>query len=431
METNGTPAGATPAAVAGAENEVVTAERVAAESGDFGTFKDAASERRQGKPRPDVSRPRKADAATTEKPVAAGGAAGRQPVAGRDGQPAAGPSDKDREADERLTARIKEAVDTSTAELRRKNQELEERLAASTRTGSKPEERTGATPPAAGERKGPLTKAEIAAYQAMPGAPKLDDKDPKTGEYLYESAEQHRLALGEFIRETRENERRADEGRRRQHAEAETREINRVKTFRERIQTHKDAHPERLVDNGQGGKMLKLSPEVGGLYGWSTLAAVNQDRKAKGLAELPATVDHAIAEELYDSEIPGPVGEYLSAHPEELATLRTATNPAQLTRMFGALEERVRKAGAPAAAAGAAPAADSTKTKPAADVRREAEEAVARSVSSTKPLSGNVGRGGGTESDPEAKAVESGDIAGFMAIQRQRRVEQLESKGRR
>jgi hypothetical protein len=217
------------------------------------------------------------------------------------------------------------------------------------------------------------------------------------------------------------------------------REAARVSTFSDRIEAFKRENADLLVDNGKGGKAVPLSPEVAGLHGYAQLHTINQQREARGLPPLPASVDHAIAEELYDSEIPMHVARHLSEHPEELATLRGATSTAQLTRMFGGLEQRVR-AGMPAAgsaggaaAAGAAAAAGNPSKQPtAAELRREAEAAVDRSVSSTKPLNGTLGRAGASDSDPEEAAIAKNDFAGFQEIQRARRLETLQGRqGRR
>jgi hypothetical protein len=431
---------------AGAETEVVTAEHAAAEAGDFSMFQQSAQERRQGKPRENVARPKAAkvegDAGRQAKAGTDAGAAGRPAaaVAGKGGAAATGPTDKDREADERLTTRVREAVDTATAESTRRIRELEEQLAAQRRPTSTEKAGasggTGSTTPT--ERKGPLTKAEIAAFQAMPGAPKLEDKGAD-GAYLYDTPAEHAVALSEFIRETREAERTTASRRSADVVERVKREAARVSTFSDRIEAFKRENADLLVDNGKGGKAVPLSPEVAGLHGYAQLHTINQQREARGLPPLPASVDHAIAEELYDSEIPMHVARHLSEHPEELATLRGATSTAQLTRMFGGLEQRVR-AGMPAAgsaggaaAAGAAAAAGNPSKQPtAAELRREAEAAVDRSVSSTKPLNGTLGRAGASDSDPEEAAIAKNDFAGFQEIQRARRLETLQGRqGRR
>lgn len=413
----------TTGAPAGATTETVSAERVAAETGSFSAFQDAAKGRREGKAPAPVTREKPAESA---KPA----------VAGKDGQAAKGPSDKDREADERLTARIREAVDTSTAAHVRKIADLEREL------GTLKGRAAAGTPAADGGRKeeapkrAALSGADIKKYEALPDAPKLDDKDA-AGNFLYDTPSQHAVAMANFVRDKREEERAAEDRASATHVERVQREATRVKTFADRIEAFKGAHGDQLVDNGKGQKVaLPLTKEVAGLHGYAKLAQLNAERKAAGQAEMPATVDHAIAEEIYDSEIPGHVAIYLSQHPEELGALRKATTPQQLSKAFGRLEERVIKADSTAAAvftsagttaaSATKPAASPDNKQTTAEAKREAQAAVDRSVSSAKPLNGNLGAAGaGGGGDLEEQAIKAGDFGTFAELQRQRREDEL------
>lgn len=407
--------------------ETVTAERAAVESGDTGAFLEASRARRAGKEPASVERPKATEAAEV---TARGGAQGRAAVVpGKDGAAAKGPKPGDREADERLTTRVREAVDTSTAELRKQNRELAEELAAiRVRTTSTAEKAGAGAGEKVVERKA-LTSAEIREYQTRPGAPKLDDKDG-AGAFLYETSGDHAIAMADFIRETRAEERRETSQRSGEQVERVKRDAARVTVFKERVNAFKTAHPDKLIDNGNGGKAIQLSPEVGGLHGFATLLEINKERQGKGLAPLPATVDHAIAEEMYDSEIPMEVGVYLSEHPEELEKLRTAQTTAQLTRAFGALEERVRKASPTKSTTEAAATVAASKRTDTTEARREAEQAVDRSVSSARPLVGdNLGRAGAAGADPVKTAIALDDFGMFQESERQRRIELLASRG--
>lgn len=407
VETAGTSTGTT---------ETVSAEHVAADAGDVGAFLQHSRDRRAGKPPAAVERAKAAPAAEGAAAVTTRAAV----VPGKDGAVAPGPSAKDREADERLTTRIREAVDTSTADLRRQNRELEEQLGAIRRGTTSTTEKAGTGAGEAAARK------TVKDYQAMSGAPKLDDKDA-TGAYLYETSGEHAVALAEFVREQREDEKAQTSRKSTEGVERLRHDAARVTTFAGRIEAYKTANPDLLVDNGKGEKTaVPLSPDLAAMHGYAQLATINADRQSKGLAPIPATVDHAIAEELYDSEIPMECAVYLSTHPAELATLRQAQTPAQLTRAVGALEERVRKA-LPAAANGTAATtvAAVPSRKDAATSRREAEEAVDRSVSSTRPLKENLGRGGGADADPEETAVATNNFGLFQETQRARRLEKL------
>lgn len=418
-ETTGAASPGTPS------TETVSAERAAADRGDVSAFLQASRDRRTGKPAANVERP-KADGQQTRGSDTNADATGRPVVAGREGTPAKGPTDRDREADERLTTRIRDAVDTATADSRRQIRELEERLAATTRATSTTDTRgTGAATTGESPRKA-LTSADIKRYQAMPDAPKLDDKDT-AGNFLYETAQEHSVALADFIGEARATER-ADAQRTTGDRVARVRkEAERVTTFAGRIEAFKQAHADRLVDNGKGQKIaLPLAPAIGGLYGFAKLAEINAQRQQSGQPPIAATIDHAIAEEIYDSDLPGDVLLFLSDHPEELAALRQCQTPAQLTRVFGRLEQKALGGSTTtASAAGKAPGAGASDTDTTAEARRKAADAVDRSVSSAKPLQGNLGRAGNASTDPEESAVKAQDFGAFQQVQRARRVEKF------
>lgn len=374
-----TPIDATPAgAGAGTETpatETVTATVAAADAGDFSAFQDAEKAARAGTPAPKVERP---------KLVAKDG----KPVTGRDGQPAKGPKPGDVAADERLATRVREAVDQSTADLRK---QLDDVRAENLRL--RPVEKKE---PAA-EVKAPTAAAEFKRIAALPGAPKAED---------FETTTEHAAALGAFVIQTQGEERAAAERDVDAQHGREKASIERVQTFHGRINAYKAT---------EAGKdfAAKLTPEVKELHGWSRLQADNMARVARGEPPLPGTINHAIAEELYDSEAPAQMAVYLSEHPDDLAALRACPNPPALTKLFSRLEAKVLEETAPAVAA----VVDDTKTN-AADLRARADAAIERSVSKTKPPAPEVGRAG-SKVDPIKHALETGDVGVFLELDRQ------------
>jgi hypothetical protein len=377
--TTATPTGAT--ATPDVPTEIVAATTVAAEKGDVSTFLDADRAARTGKPFEKVQRPK-------AEPAKAGPV-----VTGKGGEPAKGPSAADRDADARMTARIREAVDTSTADLRRQNQELLDRLNRTPAPGAGTKDDAPA---------GAASKAEVQRYLAMPDAPKLDD--------FAGNATEHAAALSVFINDKRHAER-VDADR--QHAtgiERAKQDIERVRTFHGRITAYKETDPEFAA---------KLTPEVKAIHGFARLQQINAERSARGEATLPASVDHAIGEEIYDCDAPAQVAVFLSQHPEELATLRACTTPQQLTRAFTRLETKVT-----GSTGAAAPAAASTldKSPTPAELRARAEAVVDRSVSHAPPPAPSLGKAG-TGVDPLKKAIDTGDIGAFLELDRQSRAE--------
>lgn len=352
----------------------MTATVAAAEAGDFSAFQEADKAARAGTPAPKVERP---------KLVAKDG----KPVTGKDGQPAKGPKPGDLAADERITARVREAVDTTTAELRR---QLDEVKAENLRL--RPVEKK--EPPA--EVKAPTAADEFKRIAALPGAPKAED---------FETTTEHAAALGAFVIQTQGEERAAAERDVDAQHGREKASIERVKTFHGRINAYKET---------EAGKdfAAKLTPEVRELHGWSRLQADNMARVARGEPPKPATADHAIAEELYDSEAPAQMAVYLSEHADDLAALRACPNPPALIKLFSRLEAKVLEDATPAAAV-----VDDTKTN-AADLRARADAAIERSVSKTKPPAPEVGRAG-SKVDPIKHALETGDVGMFLELDRQ------------
>lgn len=106
-------------------------------------------------------------------------------------------------------------------------------------------------------------------------------------------------------------------------------QTERTTKFHERLATARAADPEFAK---------KLSPEV---YGLKPYAAEPDGT--------PFTVDHAIAEEIIDSDVPDGLMLHLSANPADLAKLRAASSPKQLNRILGRLEAKLE---APASAQG-------------------------------------------------------------------------------
>ena len=377
---------ATPETSAGtAETETVSATRAAADAGNIGAFLEADRASRTGKPSAAVTRPKAAPAAG-EKAAAA--------VPGKGGKPATGPSAADRDADARLTTRIREAVETSTSQLKADNEALKRRLDEATRA---PRTETAPTTPEASKG-----TPEYKRYLAMPDAPKVED---------YESIIDHNAAMAIFIADTRHNERVAAERSGQAHFERAKQDIARVETFHGRINEHKKTDPEFAA---------KLSPEVKAMHGFGRLQQANAERQARGEPLIPASVDHAIAEELYDSEIPAQMAVHLSEHPEDLAALRKSPNPNALLKAFGRLEDRVRAGGKTAEETGTGGDGAGTNHQPstAAALREQAAAVVERSVSSAAPPAPALGKPG-TSVDPMRKAIETGDIGMFLELDRQ------------
>lgn len=418
----GTPAGAT------ATTETVSPTRVAAETGDVGGFLQAERDARLGKPHEAVTRekPAGSEPAAKEKPVSKWAKPAEAPAETPAERAAKGPSQADRDADDRLRRITGEAVETATAELKRQNRELAERLAKlapADKADAEKKAEAKAVPV------GRLTKAEIAKYQSLPDAPKLDDKDAN-GEYLYDTPGEHNLALGEFIREKRGEETAARSARSASLVQRGEQEAARHKSFGERVEKFKAENADLLVDRvvrGADGtertvKAVPLSDEVQRLHGWAMLAHINAERGQRGEAPIPASVDHAIAEQLYDAEEPAVVAVYLSQNPDELKFLRSAASEGDLAVRFGRIAERAAsKFGKPADKAnGGGEGADKTKTAGAA--RQAAEKAVDRSVSSVTPPATVLGKGHASV-DPIEQAVKSGDVGLFLELEKQARIE--------
>lgn len=383
---------------AGAATETVSATRAAADAGDLSTFLEADRQSKAGKPPAPVTRP-KTDPAKEPKRGEPGRPNAPAPVAGKDGTPAAGPSAADAAADERLRTRIQDAVTTATAESTRRIAELEARLAENTRQPAPAKAEVPAGEPA-------KNTPEYKRYLAMPDAPKAED---------FESVLEHSAAVALFINR-KVGEENAEATRNGANAYEKTKQaVERVKSFHGRINTFKEANAALLVDNGQGVKVLPLSPEVKALHGYARLQEMNAERQKAGQPPLPATVDHAIAEEVYDSDIPGEVGMYLSQHPEELGALRQCKTPAALIKAFGRVEDKAR-----AQFTATAGSAEATTEKPptAAELKERAAAAVDRSVSAAKPPAPSVGKAGAAV-DPLKKAVDTGDVGMFLELDRQ------------
>lgn len=372
---NGAPAGAA-AGTETAGTETVTATIAAADAGDVSSFLDADRAARQGKPLAPVERP---------KIVAKDG----KPVTGRNGEPAKGPKPADAAADERLTARVREAVDTATADARREIAELKARIPAAKVEAPKVETKTAAA----------AAVEDFKRIAALPDAPKAED---------FETTTEHAAALSSFVNETRSAERAAATRDTEAQVGRERASIERVKTFHGRINDYKatDAGKEFAA---------KLTPEVRALHGYARLQSDNMARTTRGESPLPATVDHAIAEELYDSEAPGQMAVYLSEHPDDLAALRACPNPPAVIKLFTRLESKALGTTAPASAGTEEPQTD-------AAVRASADAAIDRSVTKAKPPAPKVGKAGSSV-DPLAKALEDGDVGMFLELDRQARAE--------
>lgn len=368
-EVDATPAGA--AADSAPVTETVSPQVVAAEAGDFSAFQEADQAKREGKAPAKIERPKIA-------------ARDGKVVTGKDGQPAKGPTAKDSDADARLSQRVKDGIDTATADLRR---QLDDLRAENTRLRpvEKKDEPAKATE---AERQ----SAEFKRIAALPNAPKAEQYDTTT---------EHAAALSAFVVKTQGDERAAhDRDVDQQHAR-ETASIERVKTFHGKINEFKAT---------EAGKdfSAKLSDDVKGLHGYGRLQHDNAARVARGEQPKDATVDHAIGELLYDADAPAQVGLYLSEHPEELVALRACTDPPKLTKAFARLEDKAKAAYV---------SEEATETQPAADLAHAAEAAVDRSVTKAKPPAPQVGKAGSGK-DPWKHALETGDVGMFLELDR-------------
>jgi hypothetical protein len=383
-------------APAGAGTETVSATRAAADSGDVSAFLEADRSQRGGKLPERVERPKQDPSATAAK-VGTPGRPNAMPTAGKDGKPATGPTAADRDADERLTTRIRDAVDTSTKAANDRIADLERRLADATKA---PAKAGGEAVPAGDPPKG---TPEYKRYLAMPDAPKVEE---------FDSIAEHSAAVAVFIHQTMNAERTEAARNGARAFDEATQSIERVKTFHGRIQEYKQQDPEFAT---------KLSPDVKALHGWGKLQETNRQRAERGEAPIAATVDHAIAEQMYDSDAPAQVGVFLSEHPEELAALRQCRSPQQLIKAFGRVEDKARAAytaaAAPGAGAGTPPASTPKQSTPT-EVRERAEAVVERSVSRANPPAPTLGKAGSVV-DPIKHALDSGDVGMFLELDRQ------------
>lgn len=381
---------AAPTGAATVTTETVSPQTIAAEKGDFSAFQDAdratrAAKIGSGDPPAKIERPK---------------------VVGKDGAAAKGPSAKDADADARLTQRIKDAVQTSTAAKDAELADLRRKLEDATRPPARRDD-----PPAASTEAQPRKSSdEYKKYLAMPDAPKEKD---------FDSIVDHGAAMAVFISDKRHEERVEREAQGRRELEHTTGRIERIKTFQGRVQAFKTAAPERLE---------KLTPEIKALHGWDRLQADNAARQARGEAPLQATVDHAIAEEIYESELPMEIAVHLSEHPEDFAALRACKTPDALIRSFARLEDKVRAASphkTTASGAGAGAGGEQspkTTTQTTAEARARAAEVVDRSVSRADPPVTTLGKSG-TDKDPLQHALETGDIGSFLDLDRTARAE--------
>lgn len=115
------------------------------------------------------------------------------------------------------------------------------------------------------------------------------------------------------------HEAQTEQGRQRQQVQQQQQE--RATKFHERLAAARTADPDFAT---------KLSPDISGLRPYAA--------EAEG-AEF--TVNHAIAEEIVDSEHAPALMLHLSTHPDDLATLRATSSPRALARAIGRLEAKL------------------------------------------------------------------------------------------
>jgi hypothetical protein len=347
----------------------VSAERAAAETGDFGAFDRAAVARRQGKPLPEVPRPAAAPA------QAAGGGTG-------DG------TETPAESGTRTVSRRQQAIN----DYERRIAEQEQRIRAlETRPrpeppSSDPAQPSNDQPPAE------TAKQRVARYLALPEAPKVED---------FDTYPEYTAAQTLFLNDRLQAEQAEVAGRRAHQQQQHERLIARDQAFRERLTAAKEADPAFVTG---------LSEEARNLGG------IDYARRS-GVTPGPV---HIIGELLYDSPQAVPFLRYISADPQALAQLvalpeaiarmppawRAKAHIDHLVTEFRRLEGRL----AYEASLGA--------TDPARD-----DEAPASSVSTAPPPPPTLTKAG-RSADPVRSALERGDFAAYDAAEMARKIRQ-------
>jgi hypothetical protein len=333
----------------------ISAERAAANKGDFSALNNAHLAARRGTPLARVEVKAEAPAKAPEPPEA----------------PAAPAPPALSKRQQETNDRVREAAERATATLREENARLKVQLAA-----HQPAPAPVPAAPAAPETK----VAEWKRFAQMPDAPKLAD---------FDSVEEHTAAMALFIADTRHEEHTAADRQRTETDELTAAQRARVGRFVEQLDASKAADPEFVT---------KLTPEVKALKPFGALAP--------GELGGPRNI---IAEQVYDSPIAPAVLLHFSQHPEALVALETppphiaALPPALrvkahiqwIVREFGKLEGSLESA------------------SPAASTDRPAQPST---ITAAPPPPDTVTRAGST-TDPKASALKRGDFDAFNRLE--------------
>lgn len=258
--------------------------------------------------------------------------------------------------------RTRKAVEAATADLRAEVAALKARTA----------EPRVETPPA------PKTP-EWKRYLALPDAPKLAD---------FESVEEHAAAMADFVYVTRESERQTADHQR-QTEDTQAKFLNaRGQEYGERLSKAVEADPDIAS---------KIAPPI------------LQARPLSGLGPNdPRTFANAVAETGLFSTDPAALYVYLSAHPEEAASIAALPSEAHALRALAQLDGRL--SGAPATAA-----------VPVTPAPRAVAPSAPSTITAAPPPVPTISRAS-SSSDPKAAAFARGDFATFERIDTAERI---------
>lgn len=243
----------------------ITAERDAANRGDFSSFDKAFTADRQGKTLPDV--------VVEAKP--------ETPATAASPEPPATVSKRQQE----INDRVRQATEAATAQLREEVTRLKAQV-------------EGRTPPKEPAAPAPPSEPEWKRFRTMPDAPKLDAFDGPN------ALEDHAAAMALFVAKTLATESRTAAAATADDERLYQAQVERVDGFVKQLNEARTADPEFVN---------KISPEV--------------RTKVRPFAALapgePSSPYNIVGEQVYDSPIAPKVLLHLSQHPEELTRLTT------------------------------------------------------------------------------------------------------------
>lgn len=333
----------------------VSADVDAASRGDFAAMQASIRAERAGKPLARVERP-----VETAAPVA--------------GEPAAPTTPAERtvsRAQQRTNDAIREATERATEELRAEN----ERLRAAVRQPA------AATTDA---RTAPATPAEPPAYKriaALPHAPKLDDVGPD-GRPMYETIEEHGIALKLFVDDVVASERRQHDTFDAQRARFE----DQAKSFNDRLAATAAADADFKTKIAPA----LLAPEAVPLIALP--------------AGPPATFVNVVAQAIWDGADPGRLLPHLHADGDKVASEIAELPSDQWLPALHRLDGRL--------------AAEATPPTPAATP--VAPASLPSTISAAPPPAPKV-TGAGQTANPADSALARGDVGFFIRQEQERR----------